>query len=456
MTMGPGAAVWERFGHNAIWIDDPVGRPRHQPTTTACSTSSRRTFSSGSPRGRCGTGWRAIPAEPYVRSYVRANRSVWLQELNLPPKAQLELREFLRWNERPENRFYHYDYYDDNCSTRVRDAIDRVIGGAIKSATDSLPTGTSYRFHTQRLTANDPPIFTALLLALGEGVDRPISAWEEMFLPLGAAGTHQASDGAGTGRRAGSAGHRRAHAVRIDRAASAWQATVMARLVCLRSASLIGLGVAGARCPRASDWSRAGSVWGRRRVVWGLVGGLAGTVLAGLWGLTDHAMAYHNENLLQLNPLVLGLVLLAPLAVGGSARRARWASRLALASRCSLCVGLVVQVLPGFDQVNGPVDRPRSADPPRLRVRIAGHRLRLTRRSLASQLQLHALRCGLHLQAVAFSRRELPGVVQQPVERVVVVLRLVVEQDQPAAPGLSRQRDRLPWESSGPSRRGPG
>ena len=39
--------------------------------------------------------------------------------------------EFLEWNERPENRFYHYDYYRDNCSTRVRDALDRVLGGRI-------------------------------------------------------------------------------------------------------------------------------------------------------------------------------------------------------------------------------------------------------------------------------------------------------------------------------------
>jgi hypothetical protein len=125
-----------------------------------------------------------FPAESYVRTYVRDNRSVWVQELNLPPAARLQLRDFLRWNEQPDHRFYHYDYYRDNCSTRVRDALDRVLGGAIKAQTEGLPTGTTYRFHTQRLTTNDPPIFTGLLLALGPGVDRPISAWEEMFLPM--------------------------------------------------------------------------------------------------------------------------------------------------------------------------------------------------------------------------------------------------------------------------------
>ncbi len=125
-----------------------------------------------------------FPAERYVQTYVQANRSVWLQELDLPPGARLELQQFLEWNALPENRFYHYDYYRDNCSTRVRDAIDRVIGQRIHAGTAAVPTGKTYRFHTQRLTANDPPIFTGLLLALGPGVDRPISQWEEMFLPL--------------------------------------------------------------------------------------------------------------------------------------------------------------------------------------------------------------------------------------------------------------------------------
>ena len=67
----------------------------------------------------------------------------------------------------PENRYYHYDYYRDNCSTRVRDALDRALGGVIRTPTDAMPRRTTYRFHTQRLTANDPLMFTGLLLALG-------------------------------------------------------------------------------------------------------------------------------------------------------------------------------------------------------------------------------------------------------------------------------------------------
>ena len=51
---------------------------------------------------------------------------------------------------------------------------------------------------------------------------------------------------------------------------------------------------------------------------WALVAGIAGLILAGLWGFTDHVMAYRNENLFQLNPLAL---LLAPAMVLGDAGR---------------------------------------------------------------------------------------------------------------------------------------
>ena len=116
-----------------------------------------------------------FPAESYVRAYRRTNRSVYLQELNLPPAARLELQRFLRWNQ----------------GRRIASIITTTTGTTVppgcgmrwtgssagRSGADRrLPAGTTYRFHTQRLTANDPLIFSGLLLALGQGVDRPISS----------------------------------------------------------------------------------------------------------------------------------------------------------------------------------------------------------------------------------------------------------------------------------------
>ena len=58
--------------------------------------------------------------------------SIRAQELNLTAAQVDSLRRFLAWNIQPENAEYAYDYYRDNCSTRIRDALDRVLGGAIR------------------------------------------------------------------------------------------------------------------------------------------------------------------------------------------------------------------------------------------------------------------------------------------------------------------------------------
>jgi hypothetical protein len=284
---------------------------------------------------------------------VRDNRSVWLQELNLSARARLELREFLRWNERPENRFYHYDYYNDNCSTRVRDAIDRVIGGAIEAQTASLPTGTTYRFHTQRLTANDPLIFTGLLLALGQRADRPISAWEEMFLPMAlrAHARRVTVTGPGGARVPLVASERTLFESTAPPPPGAPPSWIHWYLL---AGTVTGAGAAAlGALARRHVAGRLGL--GVVAVLWGLLAGLGGVVLAGLWAFTDHVMAYRNENLFQVNPLVLALAVLVPLALTGSARAGRWARAVALGLAGLSLLGFVLQVLPGVDQVNGQV-----------------------------------------------------------------------------------------------------
>src|SRR5207249_7657865 len=86
--------------------------------------------------------------------------------------------------ERDENKYYRYNYYTDNCSTRVRDAIDKAIDGQIKAQLAPRPTGTTFRWHTRRLTRVDALWYTLLNTVLGPATDRPITEWEECFLPI--------------------------------------------------------------------------------------------------------------------------------------------------------------------------------------------------------------------------------------------------------------------------------
>src|SRR3954468_17942225 len=183
VTFGWGDAVWERFGHNAIWIKD---RARNTDMTYNWGM-----FDFNQPHfiWRFVTGdtkyWmEPIDLQSMLTYYKRFNRSILAQELNLTPAQRLKLQQFVMLNALPQNKFYRYDYYRDNCSTRLRDALDHALSGQLQTATVSRMTTGTYRWHTQRLMTGDLPMYTGVTLALGRPADKPLSMWQEMFLPV--------------------------------------------------------------------------------------------------------------------------------------------------------------------------------------------------------------------------------------------------------------------------------
>src|SRR5688572_20099444 len=174
MTMGYGDLVWERFGHNAIRIVDAA--------RGTDSVYNWGTFDFQQPhflrRFLTGNTLYWMQGDGMVETmdhYRRLNRSVWIQELDLTPAERNAVQEFITWNGQEANRYYRYDYYLDNCSTRVRDLIDRIVGGQVKLAMGSRLTSTTYRFHTQRTLQFDRVVALGTNIGLGEVADRPIS-----------------------------------------------------------------------------------------------------------------------------------------------------------------------------------------------------------------------------------------------------------------------------------------
>lgn len=349
MTMGPGAQIWERFGHIGIGVRDAVSGTDSVYDYGRFSFSQPgflRRFLQGRMLYWMGGG----EASAYLRAYSAARRSVWEQELNLTPAQRLALRQFLRWNERPENIYYRYDYYRDNCSTRVRDAIDGVVGGAIRRQTDTMATGSTFRSHTQRLAAPDPPMYTGLLAAMGHPIDLPISAWEEMFLPLAVREHFRSVSVAGPDgvpvplvKSERTLYESDAFANRVT--SPNW---VLSFLLLGFVVGLVGLLLAWKSI--SSRWARTG--FALLATLWYLLLGIGGIVLLGLWGFTDHWVTYRNENVLQFNLLALPLVVLVPMALRGGEKSGPAALRVvSLVAGLSL-LGLLLKLIPGFYQVN--------------------------------------------------------------------------------------------------------
>jgi hypothetical protein len=349
VTMGQGDVIYERFGHNAIWVHDSL-RHRDIQYNYGLFDFRQEHFILRFVQGRMLYAMGGLDAAASMADYAAHNRSIWVQELNLTPAQRADLRDFLEWNALPENRNYRYDYYRDNCSTRVRDALDRVLGGRIRAAMDTAPSGTTFRFHTARLTTNNPLMFTGLMLGLGEAVDRPISKYEEEFLPLAFRDHVRAI------RVPGPDGTliplvRSEQTVYLStmappRAGPPFWFPVYLGIGLLLGGLLWRWGARGTRSPRSRGALAA--VGG----IWSLFAGVAGLILAGLWLFTDHTAAYRNENLFLFNPVALLLAVLVPLSALGRGRQVRLAQSVA-AVMVGLCIaGILFKLVPGTRQVN--------------------------------------------------------------------------------------------------------
>jgi hypothetical protein len=288
-----------------------------------------------------------------VTYYKQHNRSILAQELNLTPAQRLKLQQFVQWNALPQNKFYRYDYYRDNCSTRLRDAIDHALSGQLQTSTVSRMTTGTYRWHTQRLMTGDIPLYTGVTLALGHPADKPLSMWEEMFLPVRMANdlrTVNIADSIGT----------QIPLIRSETAiftagrppepaAPPYYLPLFVAVGIIFAAVLVLL-------VRSAEGGQRLSMFAATALatLWSLIAGIAGLALVFAWFFTRHYFMGRNENLMHFDPLSIVLVVLIPLSIYGRrgvSRAIKFAGFIAL-----LCLfGFVAQGIPLFDQKNGEI-----------------------------------------------------------------------------------------------------
>jgi hypothetical protein len=350
LTFGPGDHPFFKFGHNALWIHDRAhGTDRVYNFGTFKFDSWR--LIPDFMQGRL-TYWLSVTTiRPVLASYERENRSVGAQELALPPAEKALLQSRLDENARPENRAYKYDYFLDNCSTRVRDAVDRATGGRLH-ATAHGPARLTLREQALRLTADHVPLYVALDLLLASPTDRPIDRWAEMFIPeeLARGLRTVADDG-------GSAGQGKL--VASEQVLFHPQTRPEPpELPPARGVSFLLSGLALGLVFTALGWGAPGRTLvrvtlGLLIVAWGLAVGVVGCFLAYLWAFTDHVVAHRNENILLCAPWTLLLAFLGFGVAAGSAGATRKTLWLVFAALLAAFGGWALKLDPAFRQHNG-------------------------------------------------------------------------------------------------------
>ncbi len=296
VTVGPGDIYWERFGHNAIWLREPAAGLDHT-FNFGFFDFEQENFLLRFVRGRMLYYSVALPASREFKFYRQENRSIRLQKLALSPLQYRHLRDYLLTEIKPENRNYHYDYYLNNCSTRVRDALNIAMDGALLAATENRPAQLNFRDQTRRLTQMGYWYYLGLELALGYPVDRAVSRWDEMFIPM---------------------------VVADEIAALPLADGEPGQPLVVRDMMLSVSSIPAAPGSPERIWYRylflgllvTATAWFSGRFMppvwlaglcnaWLLIAGTNGLILAAMWLLTDHEVARMNVNLLFFNPLLL-------------------------------------------------------------------------------------------------------------------------------------------------------
>ena len=180
ITCSPGTEVWANYGHTAIRVQDPSQGFDY--------TFNYGLFSFDTPNfiWRFCTGETdycvgAFDTGRFLSEYKAENRQVTQQKLNLTSQEALAIKEALIVNCRPENRFYRYNFFYDNCATRVRDMVERNVSEQISY--EAPAPYANLREVLNFYTADYPWTGFGISLVLGPECDVPSSLRYQTFAP---------------------------------------------------------------------------------------------------------------------------------------------------------------------------------------------------------------------------------------------------------------------------------
>jgi len=184
LTVNLGNQVWDNFGHTALrMVDETSGTDTVFNWGLFDASGGVLNFSYDFFKGVMNYQLGSASPEFELRQYRQQRRTVWQDRINLTDEQKEVLYRRLMWNVRAENRVYSYQYFYDNCTTRVRDYLDEALMGRLQAQTSGSADVTfrTYVFNHYRSVGL---IGFGLDIMMNSEVDRDISVWEEMFLPL--------------------------------------------------------------------------------------------------------------------------------------------------------------------------------------------------------------------------------------------------------------------------------
>ena len=299
ITCDPGDEMYSLFGHSAFRVVDTTYRIDRiynygifdfsTPNFYGKFTQGKLEYMLGIQR----TG-------NFMYQYEEENRSVYEEDINLTDAEAVQIVRFLDWNYKPENRFYLYDFFFDNCATKLRDILEEQLGEKLIYP-EPEPEPIAFRDLLDMYTEKAQPWGDfGIDLILGLPTDDMADIRNQMFLPdflsqnLGLASIHH------EGKTEPLLGPKRTifQARPAEGGPSFATPLLVIGLLCLGLIVYTFLGK-GKRLQNTLD------------IVMFFLLAFLGFFWIGMWLFTNHGATYQNLNMLWTNPLFLVL------AIGG-------------------------------------------------------------------------------------------------------------------------------------------
>ncbi|MGA1227185.1 MAG: DUF4105 domain-containing protein [Tamlana sp.] len=183
LTVGPGKSLNDSFGHNAFRIKDPI---KGIDVTYGYGEYDFDTpnFYLKFAQGKLNYLISKIDFNRFYQAYsYYYNRTIKEQVLNLNQAEKQKLYDYLINNYKPENRGYLYDFFFDNCATKIKDVANIAVNNSITFNKPKDFKDATFRTLIQNNLNRNSWGSLGIDIALGSVIDRKATPEDHMFLP---------------------------------------------------------------------------------------------------------------------------------------------------------------------------------------------------------------------------------------------------------------------------------
>ncbi|HRV54092.1 MAG TPA: DUF4105 domain-containing protein [Mangrovimonas sp.] len=288
LTIAPGASLNDAFGHSGFRVKDTTGLD--VVFNYGVYDFEAPHFYLKFAQGKLDYLMGANRFTDFYTNYVEENRSIEEQVLNLTQKEKQALYNYLLNNYKPENRRYKYDFFYDNCATRIKDVVLLNVSQPITFNTPEGYTPKTFRSLIQEKLHWNSWGSLGIDIALGAVIDKQATPEEQMFLPEKIARFFEVAK-VGKDRALIKSDQVLFQQQESPQTQGFWSPLLVLSILAI---AILYITYSDFKKQQRSKWLDA--------TLFGITGGI-GIFLLLLWFATDHTATANNYNLLWAFPL---------------------------------------------------------------------------------------------------------------------------------------------------------